>query len=65
MGKDLHGRLLDKGITQEKSGLYVARYVDRFGKRQSKRLRSIRKHVNGLLTARILTRVVIHCSHKI
>ena len=39
MGKDLHGRLLDKGITQEKSGLYVARYVDRFGKRQSKRFK--------------------------
>ena len=39
MGKDLKGRLLDKGITQEKSEYYVARYVDRFGKRQSKRFK--------------------------
>ena len=41
MGKDLKGKPLDKGITQEKSGLYVARYVDRFGKRQSKRFKKI------------------------
>ena len=39
MGKDLHGRELGKGITQEKSGSYVARFVDKFGKRQSKRFK--------------------------
>lgn len=39
MGKDLKRKELGKGISQEKSGLYVARYVDRFGKRQSKRFK--------------------------
>ena len=39
MGKDLRRKELGKGISQEKSGLYVARYVDRFGKRQSKRFK--------------------------
>ena len=37
MGKDLRGKELGVGLSQEKRGLYVARYVDRFGKRQSKR----------------------------
>ena len=29
MGKDLKGRELGKGISQEKNGLYSARYVDK------------------------------------
>ena len=39
MGKDLKGKELGKGLSQEKSGLYMARFVDRFGKRQSKRFK--------------------------
>ena len=35
MGKDLKGKEIGKGITQRKRGDYQARYVDRFGKRQS------------------------------
>lgn len=37
MGRDLKGKQLGKGLTQEKSVYYVARFVDKFGKRQSKR----------------------------
>ena len=33
MGKDLKGKELGKGISQESTGLYSARFVDRFGKR--------------------------------
>lgn len=40
MGKDLRGKELGKGLTQEKSGFYMARFVDRFGKRQSKRFKN-------------------------
>ena len=34
MGKDLKGKELGKGISQESTGLYSARFVDRFGKRK-------------------------------
>lgn len=35
MGKSLKGKELGKGITQRKEdGLYVARFINRFGKRQ-------------------------------
>lgn len=34
MGKDLKGKELGRGITQESTGLYSARFVDRFGKRR-------------------------------
>jgi integrase len=37
MGRDLKGKELGVGLAQERSGLYLARFVDRFGKRQSKR----------------------------
>ena len=33
MGKDLKGKELGKGISQESTRLYSARFVDRFGKR--------------------------------
>ena len=36
MGKDLKGKELGKGISQESTGLYSARFVDRFGKRKYK-----------------------------
>ena len=35
MGKDLKGKELGEGITQRSNGTYHARFVDRFGKRQS------------------------------
>ncbi len=41
MGKDLKGKELGRGLAQEKSGLYVARFVDRNGKRQSKRCKKL------------------------
>ena len=39
MGKDLKGKELGKGISQESTGLYSARFVDRFGKRKHKRFK--------------------------
>ena len=43
MGKNLNGNELGKGLTQEKTGLYLARYVDRNGKRQSKRFKKLQE----------------------
>ena len=43
MGKDLRGKELGVGLTQEPSGLYMARFVDRFGKRQCKRFKKLRE----------------------
>ena len=41
MGKDLKGKELGRGLAQEKSELYLARFVDRNGKRQSKRFKKL------------------------
>ena len=35
MGKFLNGKELGKGISQRKDGLYQARFVNRFGKRET------------------------------
>lgn len=43
MGKDLKGRELGVGISQEKTGMYSARFVDRFGKRQHKRFKKLQE----------------------
>ena len=43
MGKDLKGKELGKGITQESTGLYSARFVDRFGKRRHKRFKKLQE----------------------
>ena len=43
MGKDLKGKELGVGISQEKNGLYSARFVDRFGKRQHKRFKKLQE----------------------
>ncbi len=43
MGKDLNGKELIKGLVQEKSGAYVARFVDKYGKRQSKRFKKVQE----------------------
>ena len=36
MGKDLRGKELGVGIVQQTDGLYVARFTDRYGRRQTK-----------------------------
>ena len=43
MGKDLNGKELGVSISQEKTGLYVARFVDKFGRRQSKRFKKLQE----------------------
>ena len=35
MGKSLNGKELGNGISQRKDGLYQARFINRFGKRQT------------------------------
>lgn len=41
MGKDLKGKELGVGISQQKDGFYSARFVDKFGKRQQKRFKKL------------------------
>ena len=41
MGKDLRGKELGIGLSQQKNGLYIARYTDHFGKRQCKRSKKL------------------------
>lgn len=43
MGKDLKGRELGIGLNQEKSGLYSARFVDKYGKRRQKRFKKLQE----------------------
>ena len=43
MGKDLKGKELGKGICQEKSGFYMARFTDKDGKRRSKRFQKLQE----------------------
>lgn len=43
MGKDLKGKELGVGISQESTGLYSARFVDRFGKRKHKRFKKLQE----------------------
>lgn len=52
MGKDLKGKELGHGICQRKNGRYDARFVDRFGKRQSisgKDLKDVKRRYNEAL----------------
>ena len=41
--KILKGKELGKGISQESTGLYSARFVDRFGKRKHKRFKKLQE----------------------
>ena len=41
MGRDLKGKELGEGIYQQTNGTYCARFVDRFGKRKSKRSKKL------------------------
>ena len=43
MGKDLKGRELGKNISQEKSGYYMARFVDKNGRRVVKRFKKLQE----------------------
>ena len=43
MGKDLKGKALGVGISQQSNGLYVARFTDKFGRRQSKRFKKLQE----------------------
>lgn len=43
MGKDLRGKELGEGIYQQTNGTYCARFVDRFGKRRSKRSKKLQE----------------------
>ena len=41
MGKDLRGKEIGEGIYQQSNGTYCARFVDKFGKRRSKRSKKL------------------------
>ena len=43
MGKDLKGKELGVGIVQQANGLYVARFTDKHGRRQSKRFKKLQE----------------------
>ena len=43
MGKDLKGKELGVGISQQKNGLYSARFVDKLGKRRQKRFKKLQE----------------------
>ena len=43
MGKDLKGKELSVGITQQKNGLYNAGFVDKLGKRRVKRFKKLQE----------------------
>ena len=43
MGKDLKGKELGVGIVQQANGLYVARFTDKHGHRQSKRFKKLQE----------------------
>lgn len=43
MGKSLKGKELGVGISQQTNGLYVARFTDRFGRRESKRFKKLQE----------------------
>lgn len=43
MGKDLRGKELGEGIYQQANGTYCARFVEKFGKRRSKRSKKLQE----------------------
>lgn len=52
MGKDLKGKELGKGISQRKDGKYQARFIDRFGARQTIYGKSVKEVKNNLAKAK-------------
>lgn len=51
MGKDLNGKEIGNGIFQRKDGMYVGRFVDRFGKRRTLYNKKIKELKNSLNSA--------------
>ena len=43
MGRNLKGKELGEGIYQQANGTYCARFIDRFGKRKSKRSKKLQE----------------------
>ncbi len=43
MGRNLRGRELGEGIVQQSNGTYFARFVDKFGKKRSKRSKNFKR----------------------
>ena len=43
MGKDLKGKEIGTGIVQLPNGTYLARFVDKFGKRRTKKSKKLQK----------------------
>ena len=56
MGKDLKGRELGVGITQQKNGTYNAGFVDESGKRRVKRFKQLQECRNWLDKAKTIDR---------
>lgn len=56
MGKNLKGKECGKGICQRKDGLYLARFVDKAGKRHDKCFQKLPEARNWLEEARVLDR---------
>ena len=52
MGKNLRGREIGKGLCQRKDGLYVARFINRLGKRAKRSFSSLPLARNWLEEAR-------------
>lgn len=65
MGKDLKGKELGKGISQRKNGIYCARYVDKYGVRQSiydKDLREVNRRLKIMIGRNAEGKVVKECT---
>lgn len=54
MGKDLKGKEIGDGIHQQPNGTYCARFVDRFGKRRSKRSKKLQEVRQWIADARYI-----------
>jgi len=58
VGKDLKGKELGVGISQQSDKLYVARFTDKFGIRKTKRFKKLNAG-NGLQMQVISANIVI------
>lgn len=54
MGKDLKGKEIGEGIYQQPNGTYCARFVDKFGKRKSKRSKKLQEVRQWIADARYI-----------
>ena len=53
MGKSLSGKVLEKGITQRKDGIYSARFISLSGKRHEKHFKIYQDAIKWLKTAKL------------